>query len=333
MRHALVAASMSILFAHPALAKKVTIKLGTMAPSGSTWHLLLKEMGARWAEASDGRVKLKVYAGGVAGNEADMMRKMRIGQLHAAAFTSLGLTQFTRAPQAISVPGVIADEEEWTHVFAEMQPLWNAEVEANGYVVLGWGDLGWVYMVVNKEVRSPVEMNGLKVFAWAGDPAAVESWRLAGFQPVVLSGTDVMQGLSTGMIEAFAATPMIAMTARWYERAPYMVKTAWGHLPGATIVSKKVWDRIPAEMRGQLAAIARDTSARVNAEVLRMQGEAIAAMKKRGLTLIELDEAGQRAWGEMAEKAWPAIRGGVVSEADFDRVIEVRDAYRASHEK
>ena len=89
MRTLVIAAS--LLAAHPALAKKVTIKLGTMAPNGSSWHLLLKEMGARWAEASDGQVKLKVYAGGVAGNEVDMMRKMRIGQLHAAAITSLGL--------------------------------------------------------------------------------------------------------------------------------------------------------------------------------------------------------------------------------------------------
>jgi len=332
MRHLVIAASL-LAVAQPAVAKKVTIKLGTMAPNGSTWHLLLKEMSARWAEVSDGQVKLKVYAGGVAGNETDMMRKMRIGQLHAAAITSLGLNHITRAPQAISIPGVIADEEEWSHVFAEMQPIWNGQVEAKGYIILGWSDLGWVHLFVNRSVKSPVEMQGMKVFAWAGDPAAVESWRLAGFQPVVLSGTDVMQGLSTGMIEAFASTPIIAMTARWYEHTPFMVNTAWGHLPGATIVSKKAWDKIPPDIQVELRKIATETTARVNAEVLRMQDEAIEAMKKRGLSLVELDGDGQRVWSEMAEKAWTAIRGGVINEEDFDQVIQVRDAYRASKQK
>ena len=141
-RPLLIAAS--LLLAPPATAKTVTIKLGTMAPNGSSWHLLLKEMGARWQELSAGQVKLKIFAGGVAGNESDMMRKMRIGQLHAAAFTSIGLADIDRAPQAISMPGVIADEEEWKHVFTAMQPIWSAEILARGYVVLGWSDLGWV---------------------------------------------------------------------------------------------------------------------------------------------------------------------------------------------
>jgi TRAP-type C4-dicarboxylate transport system substrate-binding protein len=325
----LVIAAAIVALAQPAAAKKVTIKLGTMAPSGSSWHRLLKEMGNRWAEVSNGQVRLKVYAGGVVGNEEDMMRKMRIGQLHAVAVTSVGLKEITRAPQSISAPGLIADDNEWHHVFEKMRPAWNQQVEKRGYKVLAWADLGWVYMFVRDPIQSPADMQGSKVFAWAGDPKAVESWRAAGFRPVVLSATDVTQGLSTGMIDGYAATPLMAMTARWFEHTPYMVKTAWGHLPGATVVSQKAWAKIPAELQPRLLAVAGEFAARVDAEVLRMQEEAVAAMRKRGLQMVDLDKAGQRTWNEMAEKAWPVIRGGVVEAADFDATLAARDSYRA----
>ena len=73
-------------FALPARAD-VVIKLGTLAPNGSTWHTLLKEMGQKWEAASGGKVKLRIYPGGVLGNEGDMVKKMRIGQLQASALT------------------------------------------------------------------------------------------------------------------------------------------------------------------------------------------------------------------------------------------------------
>src|SRR6266568_5828870 len=103
-------------------AQEVTIKLGTLAPSGSTWHNLLKEMGEKWAEASGGKVKLRIYAGGTQGSEGDMVRKMAVGQLHAASITSVGMHDIVKEPQAISAPGVIDSEAEFTHVFGKVEP-------------------------------------------------------------------------------------------------------------------------------------------------------------------------------------------------------------------
>lgn len=323
----ILAALMALpIFVAPTPAAAVTIKLGTLAPDGSSWDVLLKEMATKWSAASSGSVKLKIFGGGVAGDEGDMVRKLRIGQLHAAALTVVGLHDIHTAPQAISAPGLIADDAEWKHVFEKVTPIWEARLQERGFVVLMWGDTGWVHMFLRKPVRTPEEMRGLKVFAWSGDPASVNAWKLAGFVPVVISATDILPSLSTGMIDGFGTTPVMALTARWYEYTPYMTSTAWGHLPGATVVRRESWEQIPPATQAKLLAIAREYGVKVNAEVERLQRDAIAAMQKNGLKVLKLDPV---AWNKLAEKSWPAVRGGVVTEAEFDEVKSIRDAYRA----
>lgn len=308
----------------------VTIKLGTLAPDGSTWHKLLQEMGERWSSASGGKVKLRIYAGGVAGSEGDMVRKLRIGQLNAAALSVIGLHDIESSPQALAAPGLIADEEEWNRVFAEVAPRWEKRLLDKGFVTLAWGDTGWVYLFTRREVRSPGQMKGLKVFAWAGDPAAVEAWRAAGFQPVVLSSTDILPSLSTGMIDGFTNTTILAFTARLYEQAKFMYGARWGRLPAGTIVTREAWNKVPQELQPKLLAIAREIGAKVNAEVGRLQREALEEMKKNGLKEVPLADADRAAWQRMQEQSWTSFRGGVTSVEAFDELKAIRDRYRAS---
>lgn len=326
--------SAAMIFAPAAAqAQAVTIKLGTLAPEGSSWHNLLKDMGQRWSDASGGKVKLKIYAGGVAGNEGDMIRKMRIGQLNAGAFTVVGLADIEPAPQAISVPGLIADQAEWNYVFAKIAPTWEKRFVDKGFVPVTWGDTGWVHLFLRKEVKTVAELKGLKVFAWAGDPASVKAWEAAGFRPTVISITDLLPSLSTGMIEGFGATPVYAFTTRAYEQAKYMTELPWGHIPGATIVTKETWDRIPADLQPKLRAIAQEIGAKMNAELDKMSDDSLAQMKKNGLKVITFNAAEKKAWSDMAERMWPTVRGGMVQAADFDAVKKLRDEYRASKGK
>lgn len=314
-----------------AQAQTITLKLGTMAPDGSSWHRLLKEMGEEWTKASGGKVKLKVFAGGVAGDEGDTIRKMKLGQLHASALTAMGLQAIERSPQAISTPGLITSDAEWDYTFKKMQPIWEKRLQAKGFIPLMWGDTGWVYNYFTSEKRTPEQAKGTKMFVWSGDPGAEKGWKAAGFQPVVLSAVDIMTSLSTGMIEGVATSPVMAFTARYFERAKFMPDYAWCHLPAATVVSKEAWEKIPADLRPKLLEIARVYGEKVNAASAKMDADSLAQMKKNGLKVLKLTPAERQEWEALAQKVWGTIRGELVSAEEFDEVKRVRDEYRAAH--
>ena len=326
-----LAVAMALAIAAPlASAQEITIKLGTLAPSGSTWHNILKEMGERWAQVSGGRVKLRIYPGGTQGSEGDMVRKMGVGQLQAAAITNVGMHDIVAEPQALSAPGMIDSEAEFDAVFPKVEPELDSLLEAKGYVPLQWSQIGFVRIFCTKAYHTPAEMADAKMFAWDGDPASVDAWRAAGFRPVVLSSTDVVPSLQTGMINCIANVPLYLLTARLFERANHMIDTPWGYLIGATLVRKDAWEKIPADLRPKLLAIARELGRHVDDEVLKLNDDAVAAMKKQGLDVVEVDP---RPWQAAAEKAWPVIRGKVVPTAFFDEIVKARDAYRASHRR
>jgi len=316
--------------ASTASAQEVVVKLGTLAPNGSTWHNLLKEMGEKWAEASGGKVKLRIYAGGTQGSEGDMVRKMAVGQLQAAAITNVGMHDIVKEPQAISAPGVIESEAEFNAVFPKIEPQLDRLLDQRGYVALHWSQVGFIRIFCTKPYRTPVEMSDAKMFAWDGDPASVEAWKAAGFRPVVLSSTDVVPSLQTGMVNCVANVPLYFLTARLFERANHMIDAPWGYLIGATLVKKETWNRIPADVRPKLLAIAREIGARVDADVKKLNDDAVVAMKRQGLEVVQVDPG---PWLATDEKAWPVVRGKVVPAAFFDQVIRERDAYRASHRK
>ncbi len=326
MKKTLLAAALLAL-ASPALAQQqVQIKLGTLAPNGSTWHELLKEMAVRWGEASKDGVKLRIYAGGTQGNEGEMVRKMAVGQLQGAAVTTVGLHDIAAEPQALTVPLMFDSAAELQKALPILEPKLDVILEKKGYVPLTWGAIGAIKLFCTKPFKTPAEAAGAKIFAWEGDPGSVKAWKAAGFNPVVLSSTDVITSLQTGMIECIPNVPLYVLTARLFEKAPYMIDVNWGWLIGATVVRKDAWEKIPADLRPKLLAIARELGKKVDVEVARLNTEAVTAMEKQGLKVVKVDAA---AWRVMAEKSWPVVRGEVVPAAFFDEVKALRDAQRA----
>ncbi len=326
MRRFLLAAS--ILLAQPANAEQVTIKLGTMAPSGSTWHQRLQEMGERWAEASGGRVRLRIYPGGVQGSEGDMLRKIAVGQLDAASVTNIGLHDVAPEPQAVTVPLLFESTEELQYVFSRVQPRLDAALERHGLVPLHWALVGEVRFFCTTPYRTPSEMTAAKVFAWEGDPAAAQAWRAAGLRPVVLSSIDLVPALQTGMIDCVANVPAYVLAARVFEKAHVMIAVPWGYVMGATVVAKRAWSKVPAEARPSLLEIARDLGRRVDADARSADAEAIVAMRKQGLSVLLVHP---EPWRRAAEAGWGALRGKVVPADLFDEVKRLRDQYRAEH--
>jgi TRAP-type C4-dicarboxylate transport system substrate-binding protein len=304
----------------------VVLKLGTLAPSGSAWHELLKEMGQRWASASAGAVTLRIYAGGAQGSEGDMIRKMGVGQLQAAALSNVGMHDITPEPKGLSIPLFFAGEDEAECAFDAVRPALEEALAHRGYTVVHWSRLGALYLYCTEPRRTPADMATARFFAQEGDPRAADGWRAAGFRVVQLSATDLYPALQTGMVDCVPSLPIYVLTARLFEKARYMSDLPWGYMYGATVVRRDAWERIPAEARATLGAIARETGRKADTEVRRMNADALAAMARQGLSTVAVDPA---PWRAAIEKGYPFLRDGVVPAPFFDAVAAAREACRS----
>ncbi len=326
---ALLVLGLFLLTAPTAMAQTITIKLATLAPEGTTWYNGLRQMGERWSEISGGKVKLKIYAGGVAGNEGTQVRKMRIGQLHAAGMSNMGLLDIDPGPQVINTPMLIRTYEELDCVMEAITPTLEQRLLDKGFVVLSWSDAGWTYYFNREPVRTPADAGRYKVFAWEGDPAAVIGFRKAGFNPVVVQSVEVIPSLQSGLIDGFFSTPLATLSMQWFALAPNMLNVPWAPLTGATIMTKDAWDAIPAEYHEPFLQAAREVGASLKDEIRRQDNAAIRVMQKYGLTVVEADAATQLQWMKKGVSLYPYFRSDIVPPEVFDLATASVEACRA----
>jgi TRAP-type transport system periplasmic protein len=328
-RAAAVAAFAGLLGAAPSAAQPITIKMATLVPDGSSWHTILKEVVEKWKTLSGGKVVVRLYAGGVAGDDPEVVRKMRLGTLNAGVLTSVGIGEIDKSVYALGVPMMYDNYDEVYAVLDKMRPGLEASLAEKGYVVLNWVDAGWVHFFAKKPIQKPADLKAAKLFAWAGDPETIEILKSNGFNPVPLPSTEISTALQTGLVEAMGTPPQVAVISQYYVHAPYMTDLDWQLLLGATVVRKEVWNKIPADLQGPLLEAAREGGRKLQAEIRSSVQSDIEAMKKRGLTVVPVDAKTKAEWRQTAEAFYPKIRGPIVPAAAFDQALKLRDEVRA----
>lgn len=332
LRTILVFLGASILTVSPLTAGKpqsVKIKLATLAPNGSPWHLILQEMGQKWWEESDGEVKLTVYPNGVAGDESAVVRKMRIRQLNAATISTAGLSLIEPGFSALThVPLLYNSYEEMDYVREQLADELSRQLEEKGFILLHWGEAGWVRFFSQEAISVPDDLKSQKLFVWGDEATDVTLWKSMGFQPVPLAATDIMIALQTGMINAFDTTPLLALRNQWFASTKYMASIRWAPLQGATIISKNVWEQISEPMRESILSGARETAVELRSHIREVDQKAIEVMQDYGLVINEVSEDDYVVWEKTVKEIYPYIRSKIVPENMFDRVIKLRDEYR-----
>jgi TRAP-type C4-dicarboxylate transport system substrate-binding protein len=317
--------------ARPAAAEGRVVKLATIIPSGSVWDKELRAMSAEVQTRTQGRVLLKIYPGGVAGDDPDIVRKLRLGQLQAATLSVDGLSELDSAFSVFSVPRFYGSFEELFRVADVLGPMLAERLEKKGFVLLGWGYGGWVYLFTKQPTYTPDDMKRLKLFVWAGDNRMVQWWKSNGFHPVPLASTDIATGLQTGMIEALPAPPLVAVTLQWYRTAPYMLDLPMGQMIGANVISKKTWDQISPADQAAIRQLAQRMEQRLEAAIPAQVRQAVDEMSRRGLTVTKPKDAAQvKAWDDMAAQFAATMRGSIVPADVFDQARKARDELRAT---
>ena len=306
------------------------IKMATVAPEGSSWHRVLLDMGEEWKRISGGKVALRIYPGGVVGDEEAMLRKMRVGQLQAAAISGLGLTFLDRSFYALHVPMMFASEEEFDYARSKLSPKLEKILEKKGFIVLNWGDAGWIRFFAKDPFTHPSEMKAMKLSLGAGDAMLTQLYKEAGFRPVPISIVDMLPSLQTGLVEAFNSVPLAALAFQWFALAPNMADLNWSFLSGATVIDKRAWMKIPEELRPKIMKVSRDASKRLRREIRTLNENAVKAMVENGLKVNHISPSVEAEWRKIVEDVYPQIRGKIVPADVFDEVRMYRDEFRSS---
>jgi TRAP-type transport system periplasmic protein len=310
----------------------VKVRLGTLAPKGSSYYKHLQAMGEKWRTAAGG-VALTIYADGTMGGEADMVRRMRLGQLQAGLLTATGLAQIEPAAGGLQfLPLMLRTLDEVEHIIDHLKPLLEKRLEDKGFVALFWSDTGWVRLFSKPPVVRPADLKNLKLFVWAGHGSELDIYRSVGCIPVPLETADILPNLQTGLINSVPLPPSYALAGQVDSSAPNMLDVPWAPLVGALVVTKKVWDSIPAEGREAVKKSAAETGKLIQSDGRRESLESVEAMRKRGLTVHRVTPEIDAEWKTEAEKIYPKVRGGVVPADIFDEVVKELASFRAARE-
>ena len=295
-------------------AQKHKIKFATLAPDGSTWMNVMREFDEAIREQTNGEMGFKIYPGGVAGDEKDVLRKIRLGQLHSAGFTGVGLGEIYSEVRIFDSPFLFRNYDEVDFIQRKFFDKFAKGFEENGFVLLGWADVGFVYVYTNSSVKTLDDMKGVKMWMWEGDPVAEATFKSFGINPIPLSVIDVMTALQTGMVNGVYVSPLAIIALQWFTKIKYMMEVPLADAAGAVLISKKMFDKIPPRCQEILMTNAKKYFEKLMKLSREDNARSIETLKQNGIQLTSSPpqdqlklfyEKGKEARRMMAEKLYP----------------------------
>ena len=271
----------------PMTAQQFTIKFATLAPEGSTWLRVMRDFDKAVREDSGGRLGFKLYPGGVAGDEKDVIRKIRLGQYNGGGFTGIGIGEVAKKVRILDAPLLFRNYDEVDYIIQKYEKDFAEALEEGGFVLLGWAEVGFVYVFSDRLLTSLEELKNSKAWMWEGDPIAQAAYKAIGVSPVPLSITDVMSSLQTGMINAIYSSPYALIALQWFTRVGYASTQPLADALGAAIISKKVFDSLPDDLKTLLLANARKYIGRLTPSSRQDNAKAIETLKRRGMVFTQ----------------------------------------------
>lgn len=305
------------------------IKIATVAPKGSVYHRVLQDMGEKWRAAEGPGARFVVYTDSAQGPEAETVRRMRIGQLQASMLSIVGLSEIDDSVSALQkIPLMFRSWDEVDYVREHLRPDLEQRLRAKGFVVLFWGEGGFVQFFSKSPYTMPDQYKASRIFAWAGDNPQVDLMKHLGYRPVVLELSDILPSLQTGMIDTVPAAPLWALVGQFDRTASHMLRINWVPIVGAVVMNAKAWDSLSPAGRAALTKAAAEAGEALRAQRGTRDDEIIKAMENRGLKVLPVTADTERAWRNLAQSSWPKIRGSMVPAEMFDRVERLLAEYR-----
>jgi TRAP-type C4-dicarboxylate transport system substrate-binding protein len=314
-----------------AIGQEHTIKFATLAPEGTAWMNVMKEFDDAVRKESGGRVKFRIYPGGVQGDEKVVLRKIRSGQLQAGGFTGVAMGEIAPKVRILDSPFLFQSYEEVDHIYEKFDEEFRAAFLEGGYVLLGWAEVGFVYVFTNTAIATPQDLKKMKMWSWDGDPIAETLLKELGVSPIPLGMPDVMTSLQTGLIDAFYGPPLATLMLQWYTRAKFMVDVRLADAAGAVLIAKKQFDALSPDLQKILLENGKKHFRRLTILSREQNAESIKEMTKRGLSLIKARPEDYEYYVKVCSGVRRKLAGGMYTAEFLQRVESSIEAFRKAN--
>ena len=323
---------LSLLFAWPTSSIAQTLKIATIAPEGSSWMNDMRAGAKVIDEHTDGRVKFKFYGGGVQGNDKQVRRKMRTGQLHGGAFTSGGMNGFQKDADLFALPLMFNSIEEARFVRSHMESELRERLEQAGYVNFGLAAAGFGYMMSNRPMGTLADMKGQKVWIPEGDPAGYAALRALGVAPVIMPITDVMTGLQTDLLDSVTVPPVGAVVFQWHTKLKYITELPVAYVYAAMLIDKRAFSKISPEDQLIVREVMEGIYRKFDQNGVTDNRDAFEALLESGLQMTPTDAAEVSQWRRIVTESHRKLAAdGVFDPQLLDQMQGLLDNYRAGH--
>jgi TRAP-type transport system periplasmic protein len=315
----------------PLSAQQYTIKFATLAPDGSTWVKVLRDLDSAVRAESGGRLGFKIYPGGVAGDEKDVVRKIRLGQYGGGGFTGVGIGEVAKKVRILDAPLFFKSYDEVEYIEQKYERDFSKALEDGGFVLLGWAEVGFIYVFSTKLVTSFADLRSLKAWMWEGDPIAQAAYQAIGVSPVPLSITDVMTSLQTGMIDTVYSSPYALIALQWFTRVGYGMSQPLGDALGAAVVSKKIYDSLPDDLKVILMRNSKKYISLLTTSSRLDNAKALDTLKQRGMKFVPAPKEVSTEFDTIGSKARRLLVGNLYTQEFLDDVESSLQSYRQEH--
>jgi TRAP-type C4-dicarboxylate transport system substrate-binding protein len=312
---------------------KVEMKLATLAPDGSTWMRIMSELDAEIRERTDGEAGLKFYPGGIQGDESVVLRKVRAGQLHGGGFTGVGLGEIAPELRVLEVPFLFRDLDEVRAVQKSLGPRFEEILRDAGWELLGWADVGFVYLFAKEPIQSTDDLRRVRMWLWEGDPLAEEFLDAVGVSPVPLAITDVVTSLQTGLIDAVYTSPYACIALQWFTKISSMTDLPVTYAVGAVVVSRSRFEKLSPSAQEIVKEACARHFARLAKETARESEESIRVLSEKGIAITPLDKSDLAGFQEIGRTVRARLVGKLFPQSLLDRVLQALEEHRASSSK
>lgn len=307
----------------------MTLNIATLYPEGTGVVNHLQQAGRDIHQATDGRVSMRVLAGGTMGDDRAVLRRIRIGQLHGALSQAGAFASFYKDSQVLNLPLAFRDYDEVDHVRSHLDPIIRQGFEDNDWIVFGPVDGGFAYLMTKEPVETVGQLRQQKVWVPANDPASAMAAEAFDVSPTVLDIGAVLTSLQTGVIDAFAAPPVAALTLQWHGRVSHLTDMPLLYTYGLLGISAQHFRRLSEADQKAVRRILDAAFVELNQQARNDNISAFKALKNQEIELVKPGQQALDEWRRYARRATgELVEESHISVSMYQQLRALLDDYR-----